>query len=625
MGKLAKIQAATAALTPQQASPAPTLATAPRSAAPSAPAPATDVLDDVQQLVVAAEATPHRIAVAYPDWLKMALALATQGEAGRDLFHRMSSGYPTYDPAEADKKFTNALKTKNGSVTIASFFKLCKDAGITLPAKPKRGRPSKKGRQEGFKALQETLAAKGHNVPTEALENAAVVVMQAKKDPSRKDGGLSNLTHPSGPLAQYPEVARTVVDHVQGNSNMVIQDDRRTATQDDIRDALSMDWNFYHDPGKRTYYYRPVGSDDPKDLKEFDERSTFLNRLLSDLERGGTKTDKRKLIEAVFNPHCYTEINYLTTHLDYLESQYKKEDGEDHIAALLKCIKTDNDPLFAVAFKKWLLNTVAQAYCNSSTCRNENALILVSPQQGIGKTFFFQNLLWDDQFFAAPPNFDFANKEHLLMMSENLLICFDEMGQYRKAEMDVMKASLSQSVIKADKKFQNTAQYPRTASFCGSTNTDEFLKDATGSRRFLPFTMLEPLNFAAYDAVVKAQLWGQVVAEYKTGADYRFTDEEKTNFNARNDEQFTADTPEDAFIAECLRITGNAQHFVTTVEISLELDKYKDHRKGQGFYRMEEVRKKLLQMPGVKRDKRRIAGAKPLNGLAGVQLKWGMM
>ncbi|WP_426059964.1 VapE domain-containing protein [Hymenobacter sp. B1770] len=491
------------------------------------------------------------------------------------------------------------------------------DYGRKPYTKRKPGRPpGRKAVNDGLKAIQAKLAAKGHNLSPEMLAEAVKAAMHAKKD-GRTDGGLSVLAGTNGGLGMDQDAAKTVIGGVQSNDALSIQP-QRAVTYADIRDAVTAEWGIFYDPGTHIYYYRKAGSDNPNDLIPFDDRSPFLNDLLNDLEENGTKTSKRTLQETLFSSRTYREINYLAAHLDYLAAHY---DGEDHYARLLALLKTDDDPLLATVLKKYLLNTVAQGYCSSSTCRNEQVLVLVSTGQGFGKSIFFQNLLWDDQFFASPSAFDAKNKEHLLLMTNHLLICWDEMGQQRKAEADELKNVLSQHVITADKKFQYTAKYPRTASFCGTTNNDAFLKDATGSRRFLPFTVLGKLDIPAYLALDKAQLWGQIVAEYKAGTPYRLTDEENAAISARNEGRFTADTPEDAFIAECVNVTGNPADFVPSSIISARLDEYKDHRKGQGLYRADEVRKKLLQMPGVDKRRDRYDNSKnPLNGLTGIKL-----
>lgn len=67
----------------------------------------------------------------YENWVKVGFALASLGESGRQFFHVCSSQNSKYNHEETDRKFDNLLKG-NGSITIATFFKICKDYGVYI-------------------------------------------------------------------------------------------------------------------------------------------------------------------------------------------------------------------------------------------------------------------------------------------------------------------------------------------------------------------------------------------------------------------------------------------------------------------------------------------------------------
>jgi predicted flap endonuclease-1-like 5' DNA nuclease len=73
----------------------------------------------------------------YNDWFRIGSALANGlGEAGRDLYHQLSCMSSKYDYAECDKKYDNCLRTSNGSITLATFFQMAKDAGVDIRTMP---------------------------------------------------------------------------------------------------------------------------------------------------------------------------------------------------------------------------------------------------------------------------------------------------------------------------------------------------------------------------------------------------------------------------------------------------------------------------------------------------------
>ena len=65
----------------------------------------------------------------FDDWTKGAFALSNLGENGRTMFKNISKLSTSYNEAENNRKFTNALHTNN-KVGIASFIYMCRQHGI---------------------------------------------------------------------------------------------------------------------------------------------------------------------------------------------------------------------------------------------------------------------------------------------------------------------------------------------------------------------------------------------------------------------------------------------------------------------------------------------------------------
>ena len=69
----------------------------------------------------------------YDDWFHVGRALATLGEAGRELFHICSRQYPGYRWQQTEKLFSYLLNhPHNQGISIATFFYMCKQNGVTL-------------------------------------------------------------------------------------------------------------------------------------------------------------------------------------------------------------------------------------------------------------------------------------------------------------------------------------------------------------------------------------------------------------------------------------------------------------------------------------------------------------
>lgn len=96
----------------------------------------------VKALASALKANNIDITATYDNWLKTGFALANAfGEEGRELFHELSSLYPTYNREESDKQYDNCLRTQHGEVNIATLFFLAQEQGLA-PAFHVEARPS---------------------------------------------------------------------------------------------------------------------------------------------------------------------------------------------------------------------------------------------------------------------------------------------------------------------------------------------------------------------------------------------------------------------------------------------------------------------------------------------------
>lgn len=96
-----------------------------------------DNLKNIELLIKKIQHSQTDITEGYKNWLKVGFALAEElGESGRKYFHQVSQWHSEYCTTECDNQFTNCLKANGDGVSIASFFRLCKEYGITLDSIP---------------------------------------------------------------------------------------------------------------------------------------------------------------------------------------------------------------------------------------------------------------------------------------------------------------------------------------------------------------------------------------------------------------------------------------------------------------------------------------------------------
>lgn len=84
----------------------------------------------------------------YADWVRFGFALGNLGEAGRELFHRISRLYPDYNSQRTDEQFNHSMKT--GGVKLETLFEGARGLGVSLRNTP-QGYDSQSQRERGVK------------------------------------------------------------------------------------------------------------------------------------------------------------------------------------------------------------------------------------------------------------------------------------------------------------------------------------------------------------------------------------------------------------------------------------------------------------------------------------------
>ena len=137
----------------------------------------------------------------------------------------------------------------------------------------------------------------------------------------------------------------------------------------------------------------------------------------------------------------------------------------------------------------------------------------------------------------------------------------EKVNAFASRRVDRYRPSYGRSVIKA----------PRQCIVVGTTNSDQYLKDETGARRFWPIRCGRiSLDAAARD---RDQLWAEAVALYREGVPWWLTDAaEIAAAKAEQDTRYA----EDAWASQIEAfVTG--KDTVTTAEILTHLGKPVEH------------------------------------------------
>jgi hypothetical protein len=96
----------------------------------------TKSIDQLESYINEIQNAKIDIAPTYEQYVALSFAFAeTYGMAGEDYFLSICEQHSIHNDAKARKQFQYALKRNSGKIKIATFYKYCKDSGISLQNK----------------------------------------------------------------------------------------------------------------------------------------------------------------------------------------------------------------------------------------------------------------------------------------------------------------------------------------------------------------------------------------------------------------------------------------------------------------------------------------------------------
>ena len=123
-----------------------------------------------------------------------------------------------------------------------------------------------------------------------------------------------------------------------------------------------------------------------------------------------------------------------------------------------------------------------------------------------------------------------------MALSGSLLICLDEMDQYKAGQMAELKQALSKVKVNGRRIYGKTIdERKRYASFIATTNNRHPLKDMTGSRRYLTIEIPDGKLIDNQQEIDYEQVYAQLLYEVRDEKmRYWFTNEETLRIQELN-------------------------------------------------------------------------------------------
>ncbi len=277
----------------------------------------------------------------------------------------------------------------------------------------------------------------------------------------------------------------------------------------------------------------------------------FLTQINSDCRRTGlllSKDDLWGFTSCIANMNAYNPIRQ---YLEYAHHKYKNSTQQSsELGKLLKTITyakhcTKKDIAFNEAMiLMWLLSG-AKMGVNNGDFNSEFALVLKGPQ-GLGKTRWVRSLMpkkYLTTFFKDGVQLDLSKKDDIIQSTSYWLCELGELGgTMKKSDRDALKAWLTSTHDEFRTPYSRKAEkYPRRTFFACTVNDDQFLRDDTGSRRFV---VLEVEKLDHNHTIDIDLMWGEIMEllqhkarTYMSSEEIKFNNMRNKTYMVKSDEQ----------------------------------------------------------------------------------------
>lgn len=228
------------------------------------------------------------------------------------------------------------------------------------------------------------------------------------------------------------------------------------------------------------------------------------------LERAYGLTSKDRIFDAVQIVATENAFHPVRDYLDGCEW-----DGTPRVETLLiDYLGAEDCPYTRAVTRKTLAAAVARIF--RPGCKFDYMLTLRG-RQGLGKSTLIAKL--GGEWYSDTVG-KMEGKEAYEQLMGVWILEMGELASMRKSEVETVKLYISKQADRFRPAYgRRTQEFPRQCIFIGTTNEQQFLRDATGNRRFwvvdTPEEPTKPLSDLTPDMV--RQIWGEAAQIYRAG------------------------------------------------------------------------------------------------------------
>jgi putative DNA primase/helicase len=198
-------------------------------------------------------------------------------------------------------------------------------------------------------------------------------------------------------------------------------------------------------------------------------------------------------------------------------------DGDERLTTWLSdCLGVPQSAYSQAVGRNWLISMVARAMVPG--CQVDHMPILEG-KMGRGKSSFLR--LLGGEWYSALPD-AFGSKDFLQGIVGQWLIEVPDLAGFNRREHRNILAIITTPIDRYRASYgRHTEDHPRTCVFTATSETDEYLQDAAGRRRFWPLRC-QSIDLDAL-ACRRAQLFAEAVHAYRAGQAWHETPEAESD------------------------------------------------------------------------------------------------
>lgn len=443
-----------------------------------------------ETVALAEEAICFIAADEYLQWIEVGMACkAGLGAAGYVVWDAWSARSPKYaGPDDTAKRWAGFNPEQ---ISIGTLFALAEQGGWVSPWEKAKARKSRSKPPSSSAVAQAAPSPSPRNedvmppfddMPSDAMQAPA----GGGGEPPHDDDWQRQLLYKKGDISACLANAELILSHMQEWDGVI----------------------GYDLFAERTVYRKPlpfdVGAGDQGDWTDHLDTTTAIHLQRSWRVEFSPST-VGQAVEVLARKHRFHPVRDALAALPPWDGIRR---NPEWLTDFLGVERSEYTMRVGTFFLRGMVKRVMEPGCKFDYC------LVLEGAQGRGKSTVARILSWR---WFGDTDLDLNNKDALLALPGHWVYEIAELGSLMKAEERKQKSFLSRQEDEYRPPYgKRMTKVPRQSVFIGTTNEDEYLKDATGGRRFWPVKVADEIDLEGLSACLELML-AEALHDYYKG------------------------------------------------------------------------------------------------------------